>query len=173
MYKLFRDTHKWIGIILAIVFINLSVTGFLLLIKKDHDWIQPPTQKGAPGEVTAFISNQELFTVVLAQGHPDFQTMDDISRVDFRPGKRIHKVHSQHNHSEIQVDAVNSVVLSVATRNSDLIESLHDGSFFGDPVHDWLMPASAIALFLLTASGLYMWLQPKWRRARRRAANNH
>jgi uncharacterized iron-regulated membrane protein len=170
MFKFFWDTHKWTGILLGLVILNIAVTGFLLLIKKDHDWIQPPTRTGAEGGIEQFITNQRLFSTVFAQGHPDFASLDDVERVDFRPGKRVFKVHSQHHHMEMQVDAVTGAVLGVATRNSDLIESIHDGSFFGDPVHGWLMPLTAIALVFLVASGLYLWLQPKVKRARRRRA---
>lgn len=40
-FKLFWTTHKWIGIILTLVFTLTAVTGFLLLVKKDFDWIMP------------------------------------------------------------------------------------------------------------------------------------
>lgn len=168
MYKFFRQSHKWTGIVLGLIFLNIAVTGFLLLIKKDHEWIQPPTHKGVPGGVESFISNQDLFAIVLDQGHPDFKTIGDVDRVDFRPGKCVFKVRSVRNLGEIQVDAVSGAVLGTAVRNSDLIESLHDGSFFGDWAHDWLMPATSISLVLLIGTGLYLWLQPKYRHSRRR-----
>ncbi|MBU0741195.1 PepSY domain-containing protein [bacterium] len=168
MYKFFRDAHKWTGIVLGVVILNIAATGFLLLIKKDHAWLQPPTQTGAAGGVEAFITTQDLFAAVFAQDHPGFRTLDDIDRVDFRPGKRVFKVRSGHGHGEIQVDAVTGAVLSVATRRSDLIEDLHDGSFYGEWAHGWLMPAASAALLLLLCSGLYIWLQPKSRQSRRR-----
>ena len=167
-YKFFWDTHKWTGIVLSLVFVMIAVTGFLLLIKKDHAWIQPPTQEGAEGSVEDFLPLDQMFAKVFAEGHPDFQSMDDIDRVDFRPGKRVHKVRSVHNHSEIQVDAVTGAILSVDTRTSDLLEQIHDGSFFGDWAHDWFMPVVPFALLFLVGSGLYLWLAPKIRKARNR-----
>ncbi|MBT3318001.1 PepSY domain-containing protein, partial [bacterium] len=139
MYKFFRLTHKWTGIILAVVLLNIAVSGFLLIVKKDFDWIQPPTQKSEGGSVAQFITIEKLYEIVLSQDHPDFKLPTDIDRIDVRPGKAIYKVKSEHNYSEIQVDAVSGKVLSRATRNSDLIEKLHDGSFYGNWVHDWLM----------------------------------
>jgi uncharacterized iron-regulated membrane protein len=88
MFKFFWTTHKWVGIILAIVFLMIAGTGFLLLIKKDYDWIQPPTQRGEEGTLADFITLQEMFASVFAEEHSDFRSMDDIDRVDFRPGKR-------------------------------------------------------------------------------------
>ncbi len=168
MNKFFRGAHRWTGIVLGVVFLNIAVSGFLLLIKKDHDWIQPPTHQGTAGGVEAFITNQRLFEIVFALDHPDFRTLDDIDRVDFRPGRRVFKVRSVHHHAEIQIDAVSGAVLNTAVRRSDLIESLHDGSYYGGWAHAWLMPATSLALLLLLGSGLYIWLQPKYRRARRR-----
>ena len=169
LYKLLWDTHKWVGIVLSIVFFNLAVTGLLLLVKKKYDWIQPTTQKGAEGNVADFITIEALFDVVLSAGHEDFQSSADIDRVDFRPDKRVHKVQSVHHNSELQIDAVTGRILSDKMRRSDLLEQIHDGSFFGDWAHDWLMPLVAAGLFFLSASGLYLWLQPKIRKKVKRS----
>lgn len=163
-YKFFRTTHRWAGIIFLVAFLNIAVTGLLLLEKKKFSWIQPETKQGAPGTADAFITNQQLFETVLSQNHQDFQTLDDIDRVDFRPGKRIFKVRSRKNYSEIQVDATTGEVLSVARRNSDLIESLHDGSFFGSVVYQFIMPVVAAITIYLTLTGLYLWLAPALKR---------
>lgn len=168
MFKFFWTTHKWAGIILSIVFVSTAITGFMLLIKKKVDWIQPPTQKDEAGEIEDFISSQRLFEIVFEQNHQDFQSLDDIDRVDFRPGKRVFKVRSKHNLAEIQVGAVTGDVLSVSYRPSDLLENIHDGSFFGDWAHNWLMPATAIALLFMVFSGLWLWIHPILRKRRRR-----
>ena len=159
-YKINRTVHKWFGIIFAIAILNLSITGLLLLEKKNFDWLQPPTQSATDGTADQFITNQQLFENVLAQGHDDFQTMDDIDRVDFRPNKRIFKVRSNNNYSEMQVDAVNGKILSTAKRNSDLVEAWHDGSIFGDLVYKFFMPTVAVTTIILTITGLYLWLAP-------------
>lgn len=167
-YKLFWDTHKWTGIVLSLPFVLISVTGLLLLIKKRADWIQPPTQKGESGGLEEYVTLQDVFATVFAAGHEDFQTMDDIDRIDFRPGKRVHKVRSVHNHSEVQVDAINGAVLSIDTRNSDFLEQLHDGSWFGNWVHEWPWLLLPSGILFLVGSGLYIWLGPILSKRRRR-----
>lgn len=167
-FKFFWTTHKWTGITLAAVFACTAVTGFLLLIKKQAEWIQPSTVKGAPGDVTNFITNQRLFDAVLSHNHPDFRTMEDIDRVDFRPRDRTFKVTSLHNYSEIQVCAITGEVLHVAWRASDIFEDLHDGSFFGEWVHAYVMPVVSFGLLFLVFSGLWLWIEPIVRRRRRR-----
>jgi len=168
-FKFFWQTHKWTGIVLALIFIMIAVTGFVLLIKKRVDWIQPPTQQGTPAEVRSFLPLDEIFERVLAVGHPAFRTVDDIDRVDVRPDRSLHKVRSRHEYAEIQIDAVTGEILSIDVRRSDLIESIHDGSIFGDTVHVWIMPAVTIAMLFLVFSGIWLWIEPIMRRRRWRA----
>lgn len=169
MFKFFWHTHKWLGILFSIVFLNVAVTGLLLLVKKDVHWIQPPTRNGAEGDAASYISMEKLMDVVLAQKHEDFKAVEDIDRVDFRVGKRVHKVRSVRNNAEIQVCAVTGKVLSVSTRPSDWLESLHDGSFFGKWAHGYVMPVTALVTVFLVISGLYLWLVPAFKRKARRA----
>ena len=166
-FKFFWNVHKWTGIVLAVFLFCTSVSGFLLLLKKKVDWIQPPTVQGAGGGVDDFICVRELFAVVLGHGHRDFQSMDDIDRVDFRPADRVFKVQSRSRYAEIQVCAVTGEVLSNAWRPSDLIEDIHDGSFWAGWFHDWFMPVVSAALLLMIASGLWLFVEPSVRRRRR------
>jgi len=167
LFKFLWTTHKWTGIILGLVFLQFAVTGFLLLLKKEYAWIQPPTQAGVEGGTSDFITLQELFERVFARKHPDFKSLEDIDRVDFRPGKRVHKVRSKHNYSEIQVCAVSGEVLSNDYRTSDLVEQIHDGQFYARWLHDYFMPLVAVGLAFLVFSGLYMWLFPILRKKMR------
>lgn len=165
-FKFFWSAHKWTGLALAAIFSVTSVTGFLLLIKKKVDWIQPPTISGESGGIESFITTQKLFQIVFSQEHPAFQSLDDIDRVDFRPNKRVFKVRSNSSY-EIQVDAVTGEVLGIAYRRSDFFEKLHDGSYFGEWIHQWVMPVAAVGLLFLVCSGLWLWTEPKLRRRRR------
>ena len=75
LFKLCRTTHKWIGILLSLLLLNIAVTGMLLLLKKEYDWIQPPTKTGAEGVLSSFKSTEEILQAVLSQGHEDFQSL--------------------------------------------------------------------------------------------------
>ena len=170
-YRFFWQAHKWVGLTVAAFLLLIAVTGFLLLLKKEFTWIQPPTQEGAPapgGSALAFVPLFDAWTRVRAVDHPDFQHADDIDRIDVRPGKRVYKFRSKHNHTEIQVDAVSGRVLGVDTRTSDWLETLHDGSWIGKPVHDYWMPLVAIGVAFLSLSGVWLWIRPFLRRRARR-----
>jgi uncharacterized iron-regulated membrane protein len=164
MSKLVRKTHKWLGIVLSLILCNISVTGLLLLEKKEFEWIQPSTHTGTEGTINDFITMQKVFDVAFAQGYESFQDLEGIDRVDFRPEERVFKVRSMKNHMEMQIDAVSGAVLNISTRRSDLCESLHDGSFFGKIMHGKLMPTVAMANLTLIVTGLYLWLSPKLKR---------
>jgi len=170
-YRFFWETHKWIGIGASLLVLLISVTGFLLLIKKDHAWIQPPTQKEiAVADGGGYISMDRLYEILFALGRPDLVSEKDIARIDFRPKQKVFKVHLKQDHQEIQVAAISGRVLSQEKRWSDFIEELHDGSFFGGWAHGWLMPAFSVCLLFLMLSGLYLWLSPLLKKAAKRRA---
>ncbi|MEM7263866.1 MAG: PepSY-associated TM helix domain-containing protein [Planctomycetota bacterium] len=171
LYKFLWDTHKWTGVIASVVLALLSITGFLLLVKKDYEWLQPPTQRGSDGGIETFISMKEAIDAAIAYDANDvLASYDDVDRIDVRPWKRVYKIRANEAYGEIQVDAISGTVLSADWRASDWIESLHDGSYFGDWAHRYVMPVVAIALLFLTGSGLYLWLAKIFtrRRSRRR-----
>ena len=162
--------HRWLGIAAGLILMMVSVTGFLLLVKKDYDWLQPPTMECAPGGVEDLQPMAKVYEAVFALGLPQLQEEEDIARVDFRPGKRLHKVISKHDDLEVQVCAITLRTSEPRTRRSDWIESLHDGSWFGDFAHDRVMPLVACMLLFLAGSGYVMWAVPKWRKWRKRRA---
>lgn len=171
-FSFFWTTHKWTGIVIALLLIMSSATGFLLLLKKDFAWIQPPTATATEGTIEDFAPIQTVVATIIAQDHPDFQTPDDIERIDTRPDNRLHKVRSRHHYTEYQVDAITAQIISgPERRTSDLLESIHDGSFFADWFHDWIMPLVPISILFLVFSGFWIWLQPKIKRARRERTN--
>ena len=168
MFKFFWTTHKWTGIVLSIAFTCTAVTGFMLLFKKKVDWLQPPTQTDIAGDTADFITMQQMFDIVWEQEHADFTSLADIDRVDFRPNDRVFKVRSKHHNAELQVGAISGGVLSVSQRTSDLVENIHDGSFFAGWVHSWIMPLAAIGLLFMIFSGLWLWIEPTIRKRRRK-----
>ncbi len=165
--RFFFKTHKWTGVAVSLFLVVTAVTGFLLLLKKEYDWIQPPTQTGAEGSIEDFITIEEAWRRVEATGHADFRSRDDLDRIDVRPDKRVYKIRSKHNHTEIQMDAVSGAILSTDARTSDWLEEIHDGSWIGKPFHDYVMPLVAICVLFLAFSGLWLWITPMVRRRRR------
>ncbi len=90
----------------------------------------------------------------------------DVDRLDVRPGQGVIKVQCK-NRWEVQVDAASGEVLQVEYRRSDLIESLHDGSFFSDPAKLWVFLPCAVVVLGLWVTGVYLFCLPwavRWSR---------
>jgi uncharacterized iron-regulated membrane protein len=166
-----RKTHRWGASVVAIPFVFVIVTGIILQLKKDWAWVQPPTAK-SPSARGKDKAPQVSFDAILraAQSIPEakVKTWDDIDRLDVRPDRGIVKVQAR-NRWEVQVDLATGETLQVAYRRSDLIESLHDGSWFGDPVKLWIFLPVALIVFGLWVTGVYLFWLPyfvRWSRAR-------
>ena len=162
-----RKAHNWASIVIALQMMLVVSTGLLLLLKKDVDWIQPPTERGVASDVVPSASVETMFDA--ARSVPELELTDwrDLSRVDFKPGKGVVKFVAANNW-EAQIDTETGEVLAVSYRRSDIIESLHDGAFFGDWVKLWLFFPSALALMFLTLSGVYLFIQPRMKKAEKK-----
>lgn len=161
-----RKLHRWGAVAVAVPFVIVIATGLLLQLKKQVAWVQPPEQRGS-GEAPAIAFDRLL---AVAQSIPEAQVKGwgDIDRIDVRPGKGILKITSN-SRWEIQVDSESGVVLHSAYRRSDLLESLHDGSWFHPIAKLWIFFPSGIVVFALWLTGLYLWLLP-YQTRRKRAA---
>jgi uncharacterized iron-regulated membrane protein len=162
-----RKVHRWAGIIIALPVIIIIVSGIILQVKKEFDWIQPPTQRGLSTELT--ISFEEILSVVSELPDIGLSTWNDIDRLDVRPGKGVIKVRGK-NDWEVQIDSKTGDVLQVEVRRSDWIESIHDGSFFHELLKLWLFLPSAVVLAVMWGTGIYLFLLPYM--LKKRSANN-
>ncbi len=99
----------------------------------------------------------------------EIETWDDINRLEVRPSRGITKIWAKNNW-EIQVDTQTGAVLQTAYRRSDIIESIHDGSFFHDNIKMWIFLPSGIVLLLLWLTGIYLFALPILMRRRRKTA---
>jgi prepilin-type N-terminal cleavage/methylation domain-containing protein len=96
------------------------------------------------------------------------RTWDDITRVDIRPAKGLVKVTTK-SHWELQIDAQTAQLLQSAFRRSDIIEAIHDGSWFHPAAKLGIFFPAGIVLLILWVTGIYLFMSPfltRWRRSR-------
>jgi uncharacterized iron-regulated membrane protein len=160
-----RKLHRWGAILCALPFLLVIVTGILLQVKKEWAWIQPPTQRGQGA--TPAVSMDTLLAATRSRPETEVQGWDDIERIDIQPNRGIAKVQAR-NRWEVQVDLQTGEVLHVAFRRSDLIETLHDGSWFHDRARLFLFLPSAVVVLGLWLTGIYLFFLPGWVRRRKR-----
>ena len=151
--KYSRSIHLWLSLVIFIPVIIVIASGLLLQVKKEFDWIQPPTQKAQNSMPTLSFDN--VLNAVRQVPQANLNDWDDIDRLDVRPAKGIIKVRGK-NHWEVQLNAQTGDVLQVAYRRTDTIEAIHDGSWFFDGAKLWLFLPAAILLFVLWVTGVVM-----------------
>ncbi len=159
-----RKLHRWGAILIALPFLVVIAAGILLQLKKDVGWVQPPTQKGVAK--TPSISFAEILAAAQQVPEAGVRSWSDIDRLDVRPDLGMLKVQCK-NSWEIQLDAQSGQVLQVAYRRSDLIESIHDGSWFHSRAKIWIFFPSGVIVLGLWLTGIYLFFLPHWVRWRR------
>jgi len=167
-----RKSHRWGAIVIALPFLVVIVSGLLLQLKKDWAWVQPPSARGRGAAPT--VTLEAILDAARSAPESGVQGWDDVDRLDVQPGRGIVKVQA-HSRWEVQIDLQTAAVLQVAYRRSDIIEALHDGSWFHDRVKLWVFLPTACVVFGLWLTGVYLFFLPyavRWsrRRARARAA---
>lgn len=165
--KLARRWHRIGAIAIAVPFLVVILSGILLQLKKEIAWVQPPTQSGSMG--TPSLGFARILEIVGAVPETEVEGWEDIDRLDLRPNRGILKVQCL-NGMEVQLDSSTGEVLQVARRRSDLIEGIHDGSWFHDLAKLWIfLPVGVVVLFLWL-SGVYLWWLPRSLRRKKRKA---
>lgn len=159
-----RRLHRVGALLTALPFLVVLVTGLLLQVKKQVPWVQPPERRGTgPVPVASLEAMLEAARRVPEAG---IVTWEDVDRVDVRPSKGIAKVIGN-SRWEIQVDLATGAILQTAYRRSDLIESMHDGSWFHDAAKLWIFLPSALVVLGLWVTGVYLWFLPHLARRQR------
>lgn len=164
--KLNRRLHRVGALISALPVLVIVVSGLFLQLKKDWSFVQPPTVRGSTAGLE--VSWDTILAGAASVDEAGIKTWDDVDRLDVRPGKGMLKVRGK-NRWEVQLDAATGEVLQASYRRSDLIESIHDGSFFAEGAKLWIFLPAAVVLLGLWISGVYLWLLPHLIRRRRRA----
>jgi uncharacterized iron-regulated membrane protein len=162
-----RRVHYWASIAIAAPLLVIVCTGLLLQVKKSVAWVQPAEQRGS-GSVPA-LSLPEILAICRGVPEAGILEWSDAPRVEFRPARGIVKVVSSRG-IEVQIDAATGAVLQVAQRRSDLIESLHDGSWFHPDVKLWVFLPVGVVLLGLLLTGVYLFILPFAAKRRGRAA---
>lgn len=160
-----RKAHRIGALVSALPVLVVILSGILLQLKKEWSWVQPPTQRGS--EARLALTWEELLARVSRVEAAEVRSYAEIERIDAQPKRGLFKVQCTNGY-EVQLDAVTGDVLWVAYRRSDLIESIHDGSWFHDRAKLWLFLPAAVILCGLWATGVHLWLVPHLVRRRRR-----
>jgi hypothetical protein len=114
----------------------------------------------------------ELYEAAAAIPELEITSWDQFDRIDVRSDRGVVKFIAP-NRWEAQIDMITLEVLSLDYRRSDLIEQIHDGSFFADWVKTFIFLPVGVVLLILWLTGIWMFFEPyvkRYQRKKRREA---
>jgi uncharacterized iron-regulated membrane protein len=170
MYHKIRQSHKLAGIIFSLCFLLLAVTGLLLAMKDSLGFVRPPEAKAEKIlSMSDVVSVERVVEAAVAVGLPELKSFKDIDRIDYRPNKNLFKVLSKEGYHEVQVDGKSGMVIGTAKRNDQLIEDIHDLTFFSDLLRKYGLPVVALGLAGMSITGIWIYVVPVLRRRKFKA----
>jgi len=164
--------HYWGSAVIIIPLLIVLGSGLLLQVKKEFTWIQPKTVKTKYRALT--LSFDKILAVAKTVEEAKIKSWKDVKLLDVRPGKGITKVRAKNNW-EIQIHNETAKVLAVNFRRSDIIESIHDGSWFHDAAKLWIFLPAALILLLMSLTGFYLFIKmlPSKLKNKKKKATTH
>ncbi len=163
----FRKMHRWGAILIALPFLIVLISGLFLQVKKEFSWIQPPSQDGSISNETPSIDFADILATAQSVPEAQIESWEDVDRLDVRLDDGIVKVRSTTNW-ELQIDLGSGEVLSSMKRRSDVIEAIHDGSWFHDRAKLWIFLPAAVIVTILWITGIYLFFIPYFARWKNR-----
>ena len=164
--RFLRLVHYWASAFLLVTTLIVALSGVLLALKKDFDVLQPPVAEASAAGPSG-LGTDRLLAGILDQPGFERMTWRDVDRIDISPADGIAKVILS-SRTEFQVDLHTGKVLQTGYRTSDLLESIHDFSFFGGYGKYLLSIPTGVALLVMWGTGTYLFLLPMLTRRRKR-----
>ena len=162
--------HLWLGVIVTVALVGISVTGILLNHKRGLGLMPDvPHEPTAPFEQAIPLERlaQAALLAVPESARGDWkpgQPVDVrlIDRMDVRPRDGFVKVRLRDKAStEATVDINTGKVIHVGRRGDVFLEKLHSGEIFGGQPYVLLSDIAAIGLLITLITGYWLWLAPK------------
>jgi uncharacterized iron-regulated membrane protein len=164
--------HLWLGVLVTVALIAISITGILLNHKRGLG-LMPDIEHSPTGPFGQSISLERMANAALEAAPPsargswkpgDAVDIGLIDRMDVRPRNGFVKVRLRDKASmEMTVDIATGKVLHVGRRGDVFLEKLHSGEAFGGLSYVILSDIAAVALVITLITGYWLWLLPKFR----------
>ena len=165
--------HLWLGVVVTVALIAISVTGILLNHKRGLG-LMPDVAHEPTAPFAQAVSLETLALAALEAAPPESRggwTSGDpvdialIDRMDVRPRDGFVKVRLRDNAAmEMTVDLASGRVIHAGRRGDVFLEKLHSGEAFGGQPYVILSDIAAVALMLTLITGYWLWLVPKLNR---------
>lgn len=145
-----RIDHRWLAIIIMIPLLITTVTGLLLILRQQIEWVQPSSIKLE--KVEKWVTMDQVFSVISTDAKTKIHQWKDVSSIIYKPSKGTIQIRTKIN-TLIQLDGATAKILSIAPRRTGLLIQLHEGSYWSKNVRQYIFIPSALGLLLLLISG--------------------
>jgi hypothetical protein len=166
--------HLWLGVIVTVALVAISVTGILLNHKRGLG-LMPDVPHEPTGAFESAITLERMAYAALEaapqEARGDWKPGDAvdtrlIDRMDARPRDGFVKVRLRDKAStEATVDINTGKVIHIGKRGDVFLEKLHSGEIFGGQPYVLLSDIAAVALMITLITGYWLWLAPKFGRS--------
>jgi hypothetical protein len=162
--------HLWLGVLVTVALVAISVTGVLLNHKRGLG-LMPDVPSVPTASFATSVSLEAMARAALEAAPPEsrgeWKSGDPvditlIDRMDVRPRNGYVKVRFRDKASmEATVDIATGKVVHVGRRGDVFLEKLHSGEAFGGLQWVILSDIAAVALVITLITGYWLWLAPR------------
>jgi len=144
--RAFRKLHRLVGLIFFLPLILVAITGTILQLRSEFEFIQPKavSVKSQEGELMSLTQITEKFGA------------ENIDQIIWRPEKRSLVVRLKDDH-EAHLHPWSGEVLKLAKRRTNFLIDLHQGSWMGKWGQYLIHFLTGLGLLFLTLSGLLIY----------------
>lgn len=141
-----RKQHRVVAVIICLPLIMVTVTGLMLLMRNQVEWVQPKTLTlKSQGELPLLT----LEAIALKAG-------TGVEQIIYRPGKQNVSIRMTDGR-EIQMHPQTGEIVKVAPRRSGFLIELHQGSWLGTFGQNVVHVLVGLGLLFLIVSGILIW----------------
>jgi uncharacterized iron-regulated membrane protein len=168
MYNFLRRWHKKVAIITALPVTITIVTGLFLILRSHFVWIQPSKTKKIEVEFSSIATIEQVIQKSADYYGNSFHP-NQISSLRYAPSKGYFSIRMK-NLRELRLHGETLKVLSEGNKKTPLFIQLHEGSYFGPRVRDFIFFPSALGLLFLLFSGSWLFIHPYLKKRQKRAS---
>jgi uncharacterized iron-regulated membrane protein len=148
-----RKYHRIISIMVALPFFIVLISGLLLQVRQQVEFIQPKALSASKIEGKSLLTVSEIIQFAGVRA-------EEIDQIIFKPGKFQLSLRLKSN-EEIQLHPQTGDILKRAPRLTNFLIEIHQGSYFTEWGQYLVFLPSALGLLFLLISGLVLYQRRK------------
>ena len=139
--------HVILGVICSLPIVLTIITGIFLILRSYLPFMQPATINESPVNHSRLVSPGEILN--------KNDIVGEISSIIYKPKNGIVQIRTN-DHYEYLISARTHKIIGHGPKRTSLFIQLHEGSFFGKNVRDYLFLPSSVFLLITILTGLFL-----------------